>query len=247
MAGIAKNGNSKVVSNSTESVSELSFSTDTTSLQELIESELAMRDHSNTINKSSNSCVSMSNSNSVVCSDSNVNNMSVPINKHIAHDSSPSSKFDQIFRETFKEDSDIEETYTNTPEILSPQLTSSTELLDMSYSMKFEKLTQQETYNKQIMDPLAHQINRDDVEVDSLDLLDMSYSMKFEKLTQQETYNKQIMDPLAHQINRDDVEVDSLDRITVDNVCFLWIPTDIAEELRREDFHLLSIPRLGCA
>ncbi|KAI5735434.1 hypothetical protein M8J77_018239 [Diaphorina citri] len=169
MAGIAKNGNSKVVSNSTESVSELSFSTDTTSLQELIESELAMRDHSNTINKSSNSCVSMSNSNSVVCSDSNVNNMSVPINKHIAHDSSPSSKFDQIFRETFKEDSDIEETYTNTPEILSPQLTSSTELLDMSYSMKFEKLTQQETYNKQIMDPLAHQINRDDVEVDSLD------------------------------------------------------------------------------
>lgn len=163
MAGIAKHGNSKVVSNSSESVSDLSFSTDTTSLQELIESELAMRDPSNTINKSSPV------SNNVLCADSNVNNMSVPNNKHMPHDSSPSSKFDQIFRETFKEDSDIEDTYTNTPEILSPQLTSSTELLDMSYSMKFEKLTQQETYNKHIIDPLANQINREDVESDSLD------------------------------------------------------------------------------
>lgn len=163
MAGIAKNGNSKVVSNSSESVSELSYAADTTSLQELIESELAMRDPSNKINKSN------SVSNSVVRSDSNVNNISVPNNKHIAHDSSPSSKFDQIFRETFKEDSDVEDAYTNTPEILSPQLTSSTELLDMSYSMKFEKLTQPETYNQQIIDPLAHQINRDDVEADSLD------------------------------------------------------------------------------
>uniref|UniRef100_A0A8D8XUA8 Xin actin-binding repeat-containing protein 2 n=1 Tax=Cacopsylla melanoneura TaxID=428564 RepID=A0A8D8XUA8_9HEMI len=161
MAGIAKNGSNKVVSNSSESVSDLSFSTDTTSLQELIESELAMRDPSNTINKSS----PVANN---VCTD-NVNNISVPNNKHLAHDSSPSSKFDQIFRETFKEDSDIEDTYTNTPEILSPQLTSSTELLDMSYSMKFEKLTQQETYNKQIIDPLAHQINREDVESESLD------------------------------------------------------------------------------
>lgn len=162
MAGIAKNANSKVVSNSSESVSDLSFSADTTSLQELIESELAMRDPSNKVNKSS------SVSNNVVCSDSNVNNICVP-NNHLAHDSSPSSKFDQIFRETFKEDSDIEDTYTNTPEILSPQLTSSTELLDMSYSMKFEKLSQPETYNKQIIDPLAHQINREDEQVDSLD------------------------------------------------------------------------------
>lgn len=159
---MAGNGKSKVVSNSSESVSELSFAADTTSLQELIESELAMRDPANKINKSN------SVSNNVVCSDS-VNNINVPNSRNLAHDSSPSSKFEEIFRETFKEDSDVEDAYTNTPEILSPQLTSSTELLDMSYSMKFEKLTQPETYNQQIIDPLAHQINRDDVEADSLD------------------------------------------------------------------------------